>query len=470
MKKAFSILLSIFLLSACNTQAQKSILQKDKITPAIDAYVQLYLDLDIFSGVVLLAEHGKPVYHKAFGLANRATNTPNTLNTKFDIGSMNKTFTHVVILQLLEEGKLKLSDKLGQYLSGFPAEAANKISINDLLHHRSGYGDYMTPGFFDLPVSQKNIAGLVERIKGQELMFEPGTEQEYSNSGFILLGAIIEKITGESYFKNVKDRIVTPLGLKETDLENKNQVPERAIGYYKTMTGEIEDNTGFKELPNPDGGFLSTTTDIMTFYREYHYGNKLLKQETKMQDEMYAMFQEHATTGGAIPHAGGFNGANTVNYEILRDDITLVVFANMDEPVAEQLGAGILAIIRGKEAKSPSLPATQNVYQAYKQHGIHYVEENFKNLIANFHPTDPKDLILNNIGYQFLEQNSVDEAIKFFELNCNLFPDVGNVWDSLGEAYLKKGDKVKALKYYKKALSIDPGIPSARQAVEVLGG
>lgn len=467
-KTLLTILITVALLTNCNAQEKHPILQKNEIEPKIDALVKQYLDLDIFSGVVLLAEKGKPIYHKAFGLANRETKTPNTLNTKFNIGSMNKTFTKLVILQLLEEDKLSLSDKLGKYLPGFPKLAAKNIKIEHLLNHSSGYGDYLGRDFFNSSISQKTIKALVKRIKKMPLLFEPGSEQEYSNSGYILLGAIIEKITGQTYHQNVKERIVKPLGLTETYVENKNEVPERAIGYLKTMTGEIEDNTGFVELPNPDGGFLSTTTDILKFYREFHYGNIIIKEETKLKDEFYQMIQAHNNTGGAIPHAGGFNGANTVNYEVLRDDITLIVFANMDEPVAEQLGAGILAIIRNQAPKSPALPAVQNVYQSYQKHGIDYVKTNFESLITNFHPEDPKDMILNAVGYDFLQMHEENKAIEIFQLNTEIFPNVGNTWDSLGEAYFKNGDNKKALAVYKKALSIDPEIPSAIKMVKKL--
>lgn len=467
MNKILFAALLLLQVICCNSQSSKT-LDLKKIEPQIDELVKAYQDLDIFSGVVLLAENGKPLYHKAFGMADRKNKKPNTLHTKFDIGSMNKTFTETVILQLLEEGKLKLSDRLGQYLPGFPQVAAESISIDHLLKHTSGYGDYFTMDYFESPVSERNIAGLVERIKKMPLLFPAGEEQEYSNAGYILLGAIIEKVTGKTYHQNVKERIVIPLGLKDTYVDDKYSVPDRAIGYMKTITGDLEDNQGFVELPNPDGGFQSTTADILTFYREYHYGEKLLKRETKMLDPLYRWMQDQRTTGAAIPHAGGFNGANTVNYEILRDNITLIVFANMDEPVAEQLGAGILAIIRGKEPQQPSIPAMQKVYQAYRQHGTDYVEKNFASLITNFHASDPKDLILNSVGYELLQMNKVADAIEIFELNTKMFPDVGNVWDSLGEAYYTKGDRTKALAAYQKALSLDPHIPSAQKMVKEL--
>ncbi|MCB0375431.1 MAG: serine hydrolase [Sinomicrobium sp.] len=462
------MILMTMLLGSCHAQQKQHSLKKDALEPKIDALVRQYLDLDIFSGVVLVAEQGEPVYHKAFGLADRTTKTPNTIHTKFDIGSMNKTFTRVVALQLIDEGKLKFDDRLGRYLSGFPEQAADKITVEQLLNHTSGYGDYWGPDFDSLPLSKKTIAGLVERIRQLPLHFEPGTDTRYSNSGYILLGAIIEKVTGKTYHQNVKERIIAPLKLNDTYVENKYEVPQRATGYFKTVKGVLKDNNGFVELPNPDGGFQATAMDMLTFHRAFFYGHTLLSEAMKTKDRFFDVIREHAGTGGAIPLAGGFPGANTVHYEILRDKIAIVVFANMDEPVAEQLGAGILAIIRGKTPEKPSLPAAQNVYIAYNEHGLEYVKDHFEQLTRNFHPTDPKSLILNTIGYTFLSDGSIAKAIGVFTLNTELFPEDPNVWDSLGEACAKNGERAKAIRYYKKALEIDPAFPSARNMLEQL--
>lgn len=472
MKRILLLTVILIKITACYTQE----LPRDQVDledpifhEKIDDLIKLYMDIDIFSGVVLIAKKGKPTYHKAFGLSNRANNTQNTLDTKFDIGSMNKTFTKMVILQLVEDKQLKLDDQLSRILPAFASSKFSNITVEHLLNHTAGFGDYyMSPGFFDLDPSEKNIASLTRRINEMPLLFEPGSEREYSNSGYILLGAIIEKITNKSYHQNVKERIVEPLKLKNTFVENIEKVTDRAIGYYKNMKGELLDNRDFGEVPNPDGGFQSTALDVLKFYQEYHYGERVINNKTKMMDEFYRMIQEHNTSGGAIPHAGGFNGANSVNFEILRDKISIVILANMDEPVAEDLGAGILALIRGKEAKKPSLPAIENVYKSYQSRGIEYVSQNFHKLIDNFHPTDPKALILNRIGYAFLKDKKMDNSIEIFQLNTKLFPQNPNVWDSLGEAYRTKGEREMALKYYTKALELDPEFPSALEAVREL--
>ncbi|MEQ9468397.1 MAG: serine hydrolase [Ekhidna sp.] len=470
MRKAFYSMSIMVFLMACHGQSDKKleVLTDPRLEEKVDALVKQYMDIDIFSGVVLIAEKGQPVYHKAFGLANREKGIPNTTDTRFDIGSMNKSMTKVLILKLVSEGKLSLDDKLGVYLKGFPKEAAESITVNHLLNHQSGYGDYHTPDYWDLPMEEKSLETAAEFIRKLPLFFPPGDGQEYSNAGYVLLGLIAEKATGESYYDLIEAYITSPMNMNNTFLREKYTTPNRAIGYYKNMKGELMDNEDFGEIPTPAGGFYSITADMLKFYRAFHYGDKLWDEATRSMDGLYPFYQQHQTTGGAMTHAGGFEGSNTVHYEILRDQISVVVFANMDEVVAEDLGAGILAIIRGQEPKEPSLPAEQNVYQAFTKRGADFVKKNWEDLTVNFHPQDPKDMILNSVGYNFLFDGKVDQAIEIFRLNTELFPDIANCWDSYGEALLKMGKKEESLKAYKKALNIRPDLPSAQDAVNKL--
>ncbi len=434
----------------------------------VDSLVKAYTDLDIFSGVVLVAEKGRPVYHKAFGLAMRDKNIPNTPGTRFDIGSMNKSFTKVVVLQLVHEGKLSLDDKLGKYLPGFPKKAAEDITLRHLLNHQSGYGGYHSEEYWNIPREEKTLQTALEQIKKQPLEFDPGTDRRYSNAGYVLLGLIAEKAAGKSYFDLVEERIAKPLGMQDTYLREKYTVPNRAIGYYKNMRGELLDNDSFQEIVKPDGGFYSTASDILKFYRAYHHGTSLWNRETQMLDEGYARYQKLKKEGGITGHAGGFEGANTVYLEFLREQVAVVVFANMDEVVAENLGQGIVAILRGEAPEQPGIPAIQAVYKAFSEQGLNYVKAHWESLTTNFHPEDPKDLILNMIGYSLLREGETRGAVEVFKLNTELFPGVANVWDSYGEALRKMGHGRQALRSYKKALSIQPGIPSAEQALREL--
>lgn len=469
MKKYIFILLTTLLFIGCKGQDHSSTsLNKEDISQQTDDLVKEYLDLGIFSGVVLIAQEGQPFYQKAFGLANRETNTPNKVDTKFVIGSMNKTFTHLVILQLIKEGKLQLSTRMVDHLDGFQQRDAGKITIEQLLNHTSGFGDYHSPAFFELPFEKKNIQNILPLLKTMALHFEPGTENEYSNAGYIILGAIIEEVTGKSYAQNVDERIAEPLALNSLVTTNVKQIPNRAIGYLKTFTG-YEDNEEFISEPLSDGGFYATADDMLKFYREYFYGDRLISDEIRKEDDFFQRIGDIKNEKGAgIPLAGGFNGANTVHLEMLADDISIVVFANMDEPVAEKLAIGILKIINGKSPDKAMLPAKLNVYNAYKEKGEEYVKQNFDSLTSNWFDSDPKDLILNNLGYDLMFSDQLADALQIFKLNTVLFPEIGNCWDSYGEALLKTGDQEAALSAYKKALEINPDLPSAQAMVKEL--
>ena len=285
--------LLLFLLSTCNAQAPKSTAASD-LEKQIDRLVAEYQALDLFSGVILLAEQGEPQYHKAFGLANRASGEPNTIETLFDIGSMNKTFTSVVVKQLIDEGKLSLESKLVDHLDGFTAPGTDQITVEHLLYHQSGFGDYHSRDYFNSPVSARNLAAIVERARHMELLFPPGDGDEYSNTGYVLLGGIIEAVTGKSYFEEVHGRIIQPLGLEHTYLQDLYQYKDRcAIGYFYNPLGELETADDFQDEPNPDGGFLATAMDVMKFYRSYYYDDVLLSDEIKANDPL---FQTNSST------------------------------------------------------------------------------------------------------------------------------------------------------------------------------
>lgn len=459
-------------LIACTGQNSnnKKEISSFKSESKIDDLVKQYLDLDIFSGTVLVAQDGKIIYNKAFGLANRKENIPNTLQTKFDIGSINKAFTKVIILQLIQEGKIKPDDKLGKYLEGFPKEASEKITIEQLIGHRSGYGDYMEdPGFFDRPKSQQTMEAITEIIKKMPLMFEPGSDWNYSNAGYILLGDIIEKVTGKSYYDNVKERIIKPLNMSGAVVDSaKEMATNRAVGYMKTMRGELEDNEGILLIPTPAGGFIMNGEDLLKFMEAYLFSDKLVKPEALKYDDFYGFLEKLKKEGGAIPIAGGFEGANAIALNDLKNHMVIIVLANMDEPVAEQLAKGIYNIVNNKAPEKPSIPALQNVYSAYKKNGLDYLRQHFEELSSNFSPMQPKDVLLNQMGYNLLFSGEIEDAVDIFKLNTELFPDIGNCWDSYGEALLKKGDKKGALAAYRKALSINPNIPSSQEAVKKL--
>ncbi len=172
----------------------------------------------LFNGSVLVAENGKVIYKKGLGLAQMEWNIPNALDTKFRLGSITKQFTATLILQLVEQGKVKLDGKVSDYLPAYRKDIGEKVTIHQLLNHTSGIPSYTSlPGFFnDVSRNPFTVEDFVKKYASNNLEFEPGSKFSYNNSGYFLLGAIVEKVTGQTYEKALKERILDPVGMKNT--------------------------------------------------------------------------------------------------------------------------------------------------------------------------------------------------------------------------------------------------------------
>ena len=186
------------------------------------AQVQAYLDSlaaeGKLSGAVLVAKEGKPIASKVAGIANRETNAPNTLETKFNLGSMNKMFTAIAIAQLAQNGKLKFDDTVAKHLPDFQnKEVAQKVTIHQLLTHTSGMGSYWGDKFAAQRTQLTTVAAHLPLIADEPLAFAPGEKFRYSNSGYMLLGAIIEKVSGKNYYDYVRDNIFLPAEMVSTN-------------------------------------------------------------------------------------------------------------------------------------------------------------------------------------------------------------------------------------------------------------
>src|SRR5262245_22514324 len=202
----------------------------------IDQLLTKYYEYGQLNGTALVAENGRVIFRKAFGFADLEWHIPITIDTKFRIGSATKSFTAILILQLVERGKLKLEDKVTEYLSDFPGQKFDKITINHLLTHTSGIPDYNNkPDFFRMVQSGLlTEQEILKKISEYELLFEPGTKFSYSNDGYRLLGAIIEKIAGKPYAEVLRENILKPLNLTNTGYMSRTSILEkRALGYRK---------------------------------------------------------------------------------------------------------------------------------------------------------------------------------------------------------------------------------------------
>jgi CubicO group peptidase (beta-lactamase class C family) len=340
-------------------EAPEGELTREQVVDFLDSYLDNLVSKDQFSGSVLIAKDGKPFYTRVEGLASKRFNVPNKLDTKFNLGSMNKMFTGVAIMQLVEQGKVFLHDPVGKYLPDLPrAEIAEKVTIHHLLTHTSGMQDYWDEVFDVHWWEIKTVGQLAELIFDDSLLFEPGTDFHYSNSGPIVLGMIIEKVTGRDYYDYVRDKIYHPAGMLGTDCyEMDRPVSNLAIGYTK-MTGDgtpTPDGSWRNNLfmhvvkGGPAGGGFSTVEDLLSFDVALRT-NKLISKESfdtltagkveRGRGTWYAyLFQDKTVNGHRIVgHGGGAPGINA-NFDMYLDSgYTVAVMANYDGAASKVAG------------------------------------------------------------------------------------------------------------------------------------
>jgi CubicO group peptidase (beta-lactamase class C family) len=309
-----------------------------------------------FSGAVLLAKRGKPIFAQAYGLADRGQNIPNTLESRFSIASINKLFTAVAIMQLVQAGKLSLDDALGKYLTAYPnKDLAAKVTIGALLTNTGGTGDIFGPEWEKHRLELRTPADFIDLYGGRPLRFEPGSRWEYSNYGFILLGAVIEKVSGGSYYDYVREHIYAPAGMNSTDSDPEEpRHAVRSIGYSKENAGVWNANTGYLEYRGtPAGGGYSTVGDLSRFADALRENRLLDAQHTKLLTtarvanpfgfDSYGFGVQSINGNRCFGHNGRGPGVNG-DFEMCLDSrYAVVVLANMGPPAAEQVSEFIIS-------------------------------------------------------------------------------------------------------------------------------
>ncbi|WP_316839016.1 serine hydrolase domain-containing protein [Pedobacter gandavensis] len=336
----------------------KKVSNAEALVADLDQTLKRLAQKDVFSGVVLLAKGDRILYESASGSAIKEAGIKNTLTTKFNLGSMNKMFTAVGIMQLVEQGKINLNDSVSKFLDStwLPTALADQIKVSHLLNHSAGVGDFFNEKFLESPVAQfRTLEGYKPFVKVSNLEFEPGTSWAYSNSGMLLLGAIIEKISGQNYFDYVQENIYKPAGMEDSALRTfggkEPGVPNpdggtkthQAVGYLPKIDGSYEtvSNSAFT-TSSPAGGGYSTIADLHKFGVAL-LSDKLLRGSSKdkmFKDELGKSYGYGFQLSGSVEkqvvgHAGGAPGVNAVTYIFPDSKYVIVVLSNYDRGATE---------------------------------------------------------------------------------------------------------------------------------------
>jgi CubicO group peptidase (beta-lactamase class C family) len=326
-----------------------------------------------FMGAVSIRQHGKLVFESACGMANAEWNVANTIDTKFRIASISKQFTAASVLLMQQEGKLKVQSVIADYVDDLPV-SWRTATIHQLLTHTSG-----VPNFTDGPLRQYDRMGATPReivgiVKDKPLQFPHGTKMAYNNTGYILLGMVIEKAAGMPYVQFVQRRLLTPLRMKDSGFDDAKLVlAKRAAGYQRTAKGLENGEPVDASVPWSAGGFYSTTRDLLTWGAAVQSGAILNRQSVEQMFKVYPeTLLQGMHYGYAIViaerfgrrlyyHGGGITGFNSVLQMYPDDDLSIAILSNLDESetngtkpswtVADHLAATFLKGKKDKDTK-----------------------------------------------------------------------------------------------------------------------
>jgi CubicO group peptidase (beta-lactamase class C family) len=320
-----------------------------EIAAAITAYAQRLYDTQHFSGIVLAAKPGAPpIVARAYGFANAEAKTPNTLDTRFNIGSINKVMTKVAIAQLAEAGKLGLDDTVARRLPELRIPSPDQITIRQLIDHRSGLGDTFGAKYDAAPPARlRDLVDFVPLFADEPLGFQPGSQERYSNAGYIVLGLIIEQLSGETYRDYIARHVLARAGMTSTGFwAVDEQVANRATGYT------LRDGNGRDPVPNTSslpgrpssaGGAYATVADLQRFYAALLGGRLASARWTNW------IVNNSLDDGRRDPAIGVAGGAPGINAAIeLAPGWIVIALANLDPPAAMVLASGAMDIIRGR--------------------------------------------------------------------------------------------------------------------------
>lgn len=436
-----------------------------------EAIINTYRQADWFSGTVAIMDGEALIFNQSYGLADIDQGIANNGDTRICIGSINKHFTAALVLRLVQQGKLGMDDTLSRFDLGFPEAVARKVTIRYLLQHRAGFADIFNQEYAETYQSLKTIGDKLPLLQDAPLRFEPGTDRHYSNYNYIVLGAVVEKVSGKDFDSALSEEILAPLGLDDTFYALTAEVPGKARSYRFSHTGQKQDRTDALENVTPDGGMYSTPADLIAFFRHLFYSNDILNDEMKaLMANGYAdrdrSWNEVLQSPTAVWSSyGGGPGVSAAMELLLKGRLFIVVLANTDGLVAERISQRIVALYRGERPEPSLLPLSVFAYQFLKEQGPEAFASDFAQALTEAGYKDFSHVWLNRLGFELFDRGQTEETLLVLKKNAELFPEEANTFDSIAYVYEQLGNEAEAVEYYRQALAVDPGFESSLQGM-----
>jgi CubicO group peptidase (beta-lactamase class C family) len=444
---------------------------QDKVR-AVDALLASYHDAGLFNGAALVSDHGKVMLKKGYGFADFEWKIPNTPDTKFRIGSITKQFTATVVMQLVEEGTLSLDATLSSVLPYYRADTGAKITVHHLLSHTSGIPSYTgLPNFFrEVSRNPYSVREFVEKYCSGNLEFEPGSRFAYNNSGYFLLGAIIESVTKKPYAQVVRERVFEPLGMNGSGYDLSGPILEKRARGYESGPAGVR-NTDYLDmgLPYAAGSLYSTVEDLY-IWDQALYGEKLLPSKAK--DRMFTPGLGNYAYGWVVQkrpigvdkaerltigHDGGINGFNTIIRRVPEDRHLVVLFNNTGGTNLGAMTDGILDVLYGRTPPNPRRPVATLLYDTIRKSGVKAAIAQYREIRnGNASAYDLGPGQLTRLGLELLDQKRPADAVEILKLNVEVVPKNATVLTVLARAYRDAGETALATQTYESVLQLDP--------------
>lgn len=485
-----SSLWAVFLviLFSCNSQkTDNSDTEKDQpdqsIPEKIDEMIGVFNYNEGFMGSVLVAHKGKVVFKKSYGYANREWTIPNTLDTKFRIASVTKPFTAILVLQLVEANKIALHDPITRYLKDYPKQTGDQITIHHLLTHTSGL-------VRNIDINEKEFhspAQLVDAFKNEPLQFPPGEQFSYSNAGYVLLGHLMEEITGKSYAEILKEQILEPLKMENSGyFRHRIIVGKRSSGYQNNFIDY--NNANYFDYSNAyaAGGIYSTVEDLLCFdqalYNEVLLSEKTLKLafSKHIADKHYGGFYGYGweiiekSIGNSnekietISHTGALPDYCAIFTRIPSSKTTIILLSNKGRSFLNTITKNVTAILMNKSFDFPKKSAAKQLLEEIEKgdtSNLHNFFQKLKNDTTSYISENE----MNILSYKYLEKNQPHIAQQILKIAIEYFPGSFNLYDSYGEVLLYLGEKESAIKNYKKSIELNANNKHGIKVLEELG-
>ena len=444
-----------------------------QIAQRFDSLFKSYHNNGLFNGTVLISDDSGIVYHQAFGLASQEHKILNKPATIFRLGSLEKQFTAMLIMQLVEKGKISLTGKITDYLPLYRKDTGSKITIEQLLTHTSGIPNYTAlPNVWNDSLKlQYEPSYILKQFCSKDREFKPGTKFKYNNSGYFILAQIIEKVTGKPLSVVLLENILMPLNMTHTGLEDQiKPVQNKASGYFRLS--EIYLSEPYIYVPNAIGSasIYSTTHDLYLWDRALYTNRILSKKYLKLYlsvhyevdpEYHYGFGWEYTRlaiagndTVETMEHSGAIRAFRSNIFRVPSEKKCVILLSNCANQSSYDLFTQVMRIFRNKTWDKPNKLLADTLYDVMRNTTIENAVLLYKNLkINNPHQYDYGSSSLEHLGDRLLQLEKYAEATAIFQLSTQEFPKYTDGYFYLGRAYEKWGKRNKALEAYRKAVS-----------------